>query len=283
MVDDGVSLTTVELAHGSRPFDLPETLGINRVRLRTHDLMWRKENLTDIGFASIPDWRYGAAIDGDMLFHDPNWAVETLHTLQLYGVAQISTSLIWLGPNDEIVGTARSFVSWAAKSRLAQREQKFYNDRQPIKMLDYGYTGGAWAYRRSAYEGMGGLLDICPLGAADFHMAYALFDAPDLLLTDNDYTPQYRSALSVWKTRANGIIAGNVGVVPVTMYHLWHGPLKSRRYSMREQILIRNKYRPDEDTWRSGKGLLHLAENKPRLRDDIRDYFAERNEDSVDV
>ena len=43
---------------------------------------------------------------------------------------------------------------------------------------------------------MGGLLDVCLLGAADYHMAMGHMDLTDLLLTDNDYTPQYRAALS---------------------------------------------------------------------------------------
>ena len=56
----------------------------------------------------------------------------------------------------------------------------------------------------------------------------------------------------------------------------------ARRYSTREQILIRNHYDPNVDIVRRRDGLIELAGKKPRLRDDTRAYFAERNEGTVD-
>jgi hypothetical protein len=67
------------------------------------------------------------------------------------------------------------------------------------------------------------------------------------------------------------------------VYHLWHGPLQSRRYSTREQILIRNRYDPNTDIVRRRGGLIELAGNKPKLRDDILAYFSDRDEDSIDL
>jgi hypothetical protein len=121
------------------------------------------------------------------------------------------------------------------------------------------------------------------LGAGDYHMAMAHFDLADLLLTDNDYTPKYRAAMKAWKEQARTAIVEDIGLVPGIVYHLWHGPLKARRYSTREQILIRNHYDPDTDIVRRRDGLIELAGNKPKLRDDIRDYFADRDEDTTDL
>ena len=282
MIDAGVRLTTVELAYGDRPFDLSDREGVRRVRLRTDSVCWRKENLQNIGVVAISDMQYVALIDGDMLFHDEAWVEQTLHALQLHKAVQISSDIIWLGPRNEFVGHGKSFMHWYLRSRRAQGEGQYWHKAGPVEMLDFGYPGAAWAYRRAAFDAMGGLLDVCLLGAADYHMAYGHFDMADLLLSDNDYTSQYRDVLRAWKARARGAIQEDIGLVPGIVFHLWHGPLKARRYSTREQILIRNHYDPNVDIVRRRDGLIELAGNKPRLRDDTRAYFAERNEDTVD-
>ena len=59
-------------------------------------------------------------------------------------------------------------------------------------------------------------------------MAYGHFDLADLLLSDNDYTSQYRDALRAWKARPRGAIQEDIGLVPGIIFHLWHGPLTLR-------------------------------------------------------
>jgi hypothetical protein len=59
--------------------------------------------------------------------------------------------------------------------------------------------------------------------------------------------------------------------------------LKARRYSTREQILIRNHYDPNTDIVRRRDGLIELAGNKPKLRDDILGYFSDRGEDTTNL
>jgi hypothetical protein len=41
----GVSLTTIELTYGDRPFDLPPREGITRLRYRSGDVLWHKERI----------------------------------------------------------------------------------------------------------------------------------------------------------------------------------------------------------------------------------------------
>jgi hypothetical protein len=281
MIEARVRLTTVETAYGQLPFDLPERVGVRRVRLRANSICWRKENLAQIGVAAIPDAQYLALVDGDMLFHDPLWVEQVLQALQIHRIVQISSDIIWLGPRNEFVGSGKSFIHWYLKSRRAHTQNLYWHKPSPVEMLDWGYPGGAWGYRREAFESMGGLLDVCLLGAADYHMAMGYFDLADLLLTDNDYTPQYRAALKAWKERARAAIGEDIGLVPGIVYHLWHGPLHARRYSTREQILIRNHYDPNTDIVRRRDGLIELAGNKPKLRDDILAYFTDRDEDTT--
>lgn len=281
IVSAGVRLRTVELAHGKRDFELPDREGVTRIRLRANDVLWRKENLMRIGAAdSHAD--YLMFSDGDMLIHGHDWADHVMHALQLRRLVQIGTDLIWLGPKDRFAGSGKSLMYWYERSRRRHREGKFW-ETGPVEMVDWGFPGGIWAYRRDAYDKVG-LLDICPLGAADYHSIYAILGLPDLLLSDNDYTVEYRQAIRDWGSTASAAIAeADVGFVDGIIYHLWHGPLKARRYSTREQILIRNKFNPNTDLVRRRDGLVELSGNKPKLAGDILAYFSERNEDSVDM
>jgi hypothetical protein len=74
--------------------------------------------------------------------------------------------------------------------------------------------------------------------------------------------------------------------------HLWHGRTPDRQYEDRPKILVRNRYDPHFDVRPRHDGLLELAPDaadgandrgKPLLRRDLLDYFASRNEDSIDT
>jgi hypothetical protein len=45
-----------------------------------------------------------------------------------------------------------------------------------LALKQHSYPGGAWAYRREAWDVIGGLMDKCICGAADHHMAQALLE-----------------------------------------------------------------------------------------------------------
>ena len=86
-----------------------------------------------------------------------------------------------------------------------------------------------------------------------------------------------------WQERAFLSVRQNIGYVPGLLLHYWHGAKRDRKYVDRWQILTRNKFDPAEDLIRDAQGLWQLSGNKPQLRDDIRDYFSQRNEDGIDV
>jgi len=86
-----------------------------------------------------------------------------------------------------------------------------------------------------------------------------------------------------WQERAMRSVKLDIGYVPGLLLHYWHGAKRDRKYVDRWQILTRNNFDPTEDIIRDAQGLWQLAGNKPGLRDDIRDYFNQRNEDGLDV
>jgi hypothetical protein len=283
MLRSGVSLYTIELVNGDRDWELPDREGVTRIRVRGgEDVLWFKENQLNIAETSIaPEIKYLAMIDGDVLFHDRHWVADTLHALQFHPIAQISDRVIWLGPKGQYLDSGISLMRAYTVGRRVHYRNHYYHPTNPLE-LEQGYPGHAWAYRRDYFRAAGGLLDVCILGAADYHMATGLLQLPDRLTEDHDYQQGYRDAITGWSARARQALNGStVGYVPAITFHLWHGHLVNRGYSTREQILIRNRFDPKVDLSRDHQGLLQFASNKPHLVADIRAYFAERDEDNT--
>jgi hypothetical protein len=269
MRDSGVTLTVVECAYGDRPFEMADEPGIVHVPVRARTLSWVKENLLNIGIGRLPqDWKYVAWIDADISFRRPDWASETVHALQQYDFVQPWSDCYDLGPCDEHLLTHRSFC-------------RRWIDREPLGAGPYAFAhpGYAWAATRAALEQVGGLVETAALGAGDHHMALALAGKVAWSMPAG-LSSGYRRPLDLWQDRAQLHVAGNIGYVPGTIEHRWHGDKVKRAYVDRWRILIEHGFDPQTDLKRNVWGVFELACNKPALRRDIDAYFRSRDEDS---
>lgn len=284
----GAKAPTVELANATREYDycddrlnpVPrrqhecyehEHGATVHIGLRTESELWFKENLMNVAMHYLPqDWEYVAFVDADFHFTRPDWVNETLHMLQHYDTVQMYSSLTYLDDRFRVHNQLDSFM-WLHNTQ--QTYPKTYGHR--------GAVGGAWAWRRSAIEKVGGLLDTCILGSADWHMAFALAlredNHPEMKFPE---IPGYVKAIKQWASNAKAL-KGNVGCVDSHAVHYWHGPMKNRGYVSRPDILKRNRFDPYTDLRKDHQGLWILNSNKPRLRDDLRAYFKQRNEDQL--
>ena len=286
----GAVLITVESAFGHRHFEITDSKNPYHVQVRSIDELFRKENLQNLGAQRLPlGTKYVAFIDADITFARPDWAQETLHLLQHYLVIQMFSSFTDVGPNHEILRTMPSFM-W-----------NYFNapDDGGFTPEDSGYYGGwkwgrkwagapglAWAYRvEDALDPLGGLLDRCILGGGDSHMAYGIMQRQDLAelhLEMRGATDAYRRYIATWQANA-ARLNKNAYFMEGTVLHMWHGHKKKRGYNSRWRILERNKYDPFVDVMLDHQGVLRLTGNKPQLRDDVREYFRDRDEDSHEV
>ena len=269
MLDSGVHLTVVECAYGDRPHEIPSRAGVRHVPVRARTMVWTKENLLNLGIAALPDdWKYVAWIDADIAFRDPKWAAETVQALQHYDVVQPWSHCYDLGPHAEHLAVHTSFC-------------RIWQDRGEVGG-GYGvfaHPGYAWAATRQALDWVGGLIETAAMGAADHHMALALVGHVDRSLPAG-ISAAYCRPLQRWQARAVQHIAGNIGVLPGSIEHFWHGAKLRRRYVERWSVLTRNDFDPDVDLKRNVWGVLELAGNKPGLRREIDTYFRQRDEDS---
>jgi hypothetical protein len=263
--------------------------GINHVGVRAKTLLWNKECLINLGVRDMarnfPDWRYVAWCDGDIRFRKPDWAIETLHALQQYEVVQPWVDAYDLGPHDEHIQAHKSFCHewWTNGTRsVCPRGPMWW--KFAGGPYDYPHSGYAWAATRHAYEWLGGLFELAVMGSGDHHMAYAMigraeYSVPGLPGTKSGVTPSYWKHLKRWQDRAVHHVNFNIGFVPGTIEHYFHGKKTDRKYMDRWQMIIEHQFDPDMDIKPNAWGVLELAGNKPGLQHDLDAYFRLRNED----
>lgn len=272
-VERGVNLITVELAFGSRPFELTDRNNHHHVQLRSSDEIWHKENMINLGIQRLPhDWKYVAWIDADVEFMRDDWAEEIVHQLQHYEIIQLFQHAVDLGPKGEVLKVHDGFMYSYVTGKPKPSKAKNYPHWHP---------GYAWAARRETIDELGGLIDFAVLGSADHHMAWALVGNV-LEYAPKNITEGYKRRLLTWQERANVHVNKNVGYMPGTIYHRWHGRKKDRKYVERWDILFKHGFDPDHDLMRDWQGLYHLSDKGERMRVDLRGYFHSRNEDSID-
>jgi len=305
MKNYNANLCVVEVAYGERAFETDDIDVPIKVQLRTDSILWHKENMINIGISRLPSsWKYVAWIDADIDFVRPDWISETIHELQHFPVVQMFEDAVDLGPDHQIISTAKGFVACYknglpftlnngrknrggdksdtlnANNTSSWEDYQYYDSAYTQKSITW-HPGYAWAATREAINTMGGLLDVGICGAGDHHMACSLIGKAEQCIPTS-VTHGYRNAVLQWAERASRLHK-QVGFIKGTIYHFWHGKKRDRRYGDRWRILTLNEYDPVTHIHKDWQGLLVLYPGHDVLRNDIHNYFKARNEDSIDV
>jgi hypothetical protein len=287
-----VALHIGELAYGDRPHEVTGQHESD-VQLRTHSELFHKENILNRVIQTFPDnWKYGCYIDADFSFTRHDWALETIHQLQHHE---------WVQPFSTYASLSSKTYGGSQPGRIARGFAATYVDnghRLPESInhggwgavvtygdlkagwVPVGATGGAWAFRRSSFEAVGGLMDQAILGHADWFMAFGLVSQKTRgIISESKYHPHYVAMIREWQERAKSCRA-NIGYVDQFAVHHFHGAIKNRGYETRDQILVKYQFDPVADLRKNYHGVHELVGNKPGLRDAIRRYFLSRDEDN---
>jgi hypothetical protein len=271
MVEAGVNLFTVEIQQGHRDFAVTTAGDANCLQLRTTNEIWHKENAINLGVQRLPvDWKYVAWIDADIDFIRKDWVDETLQQLQHYEVVQMFTQALDLDPQLGVLQTHQGFM------------YSYLSGRPYGKAYSFWHPGFAWACTRKAWDAIGGLPARCIAGAADHHLALSLIGKAGSSLPGG-ISKGYRDYIMNIQERAERLIERDVGFVNGAIMHHFHGAKRKRFYVERWSILIGNQFDPNTDLITDWQGLLQLAGNKPKLRDEMRAYFRSRDEDSISI
>jgi len=314
----GVQLITVEQAFGNRPFMVTNGGSRYQLQVRTVEELWHKENMINLGIrhacATFPGQvREVAWIDADCAPSCPprEWFEETWHQLQHYEFVQMWENLIDLDYSHNPIGPAlpgfmanyikygspnpKQLLEIESKSRRCHCHPRHHTHKhhrhrhhpKPPQHYPYGKIFGrpglAWAANVDAFNKVGGLIDYCILGAGDWYMAHALVGTLETC-TAEYAGGAYQKKMFQWQETALRWIKKDVGYVPGTVFHYFHGKKKNRFYGSRGKILHDCQYDPDKDVKYDSQGLLQLEtwdERQIQLRDRIRAYFRSRNEDDI--
>lgn len=294
--DSGAILYTCEVAYGDRLFELTEPDNPRHLQLRTADEVWHKENALNLMIQRLPaDAKYVAWIDADVTFQRPDWAQETLHLLQHYDFIQMFSHAHDIDNNHVIQSHHTGFIYQYEQEHLHPNIENIvtpgsvtprfgtlpdhYSSGGSGGTFNYWHPGFAWAARIDSLNKVGMLIDWAILGSADWHMAWALIGQPDKSIKISDISDTYARWTLEWAARCDQHIKQNVGYMPGSVFHSFHGSKPKRRYYDRWKFLINAKFNPSIDLKKDRQGLWQLSGNNKVLRDGIRMYNRFRNED----
>lgn len=292
----GVNLITVEQAFGHRQFMVTEKHNRFHLQVRSVEELWHKENLINLGVkhaCTLGEVREVAWVDADCrsVRSPRDWFEETWHGLQHYEFVQMWENLIDLDYNFNPIGNPQpgfmaNYIKYGTPNPDEFHKIEDCNDANyPYSSKIFGRPGLAWACNIEAWNRVGGLIDFSILGAGDWYMAHGLVGTLNYARSEYADGP-YMKKLLRWQEKAQRWIKRDVGYVPGTVYHDFHGRKSLRQYGHRGKILSEGMYDPDTDIKYDAHGMLQLEtwdDRQIRMRDRIRAYFRNRNEDSIDL
>jgi len=273
-------LITIECSFGERSSVIEEHVSDKHTVIHVescHEL-WLKENMINLAMQRLPsDWKYVAWIDGDIKFIRPDWVGETIHLLQHYSVIQMFDVAIDVNseytPFSMSTGFVRDYIHGVP-------DHDCYGSKW--RRPNAWHTGYAWAATRKTISDLGGLIDWAVLGSADNHMARCLIGEWEKSANKGVHK-EYKEGLKIWQERALKYVQKNIGYMKGGLIHYFHGAKVNRKYKDRWQILVNNHFQPSLDLKRDWNGLYQLTDRNHQLRNEIRQYFRQRDEDNIDM
>ena len=261
----------VEGAFGDRDYAIEHP---NAIRVQLKDELWSKENLLNIAISRLPpDWKSIAWIDADITFTNPAWIAETIEMLQHHPVVQPWSDCLHLGPKMELLSTHRSFgyCNMNNVERMVPGHDTYGT---------FWHPGFAWAARREVIEAGNGLIDWAVLGSADHHMALAMINSVHQSV-GRGLGPGYYAKLKEYQANVFPVVKGDIGYVPGTILHHYHGRLGNRKYKERWSIMTDAVFDPNVHIAKDFRGVYQFTDAATlEFKNAIREYFIVREEDA---
>jgi hypothetical protein len=237
--------------------------GWRQVRATRRHVMFQKEAMLNEVEKFVPHhFKRIAVCDSDIDFGRSSWADDTLAALEQFPAVQPFSEAEWMGMDGL---TERSQPAAATISQSGNHVD--------------GHPGFAWAFRREFFTEQGGLYPYCVCGHGDIVNSTGFYglqlrdiqkgfgSCPDALW----HWESWRDTILNWTRR-------EVGSVPGTVYHEWHGSRDDRAYAQRIKMI--EGLQPARDLELDESGLLRWTDDAdPALMISVADYFKSRTED----
>ena len=267
--EENIILYIVELAYGNQKYYITDPKNKNHLRLKTDIPLWHKENMINVGIKKLlpTNWKAIAWIDADVEFENTSWALDTLKILNgSKDIVQLFSHCCDLDNDGFSMSVFNSFGYQYIKT-------KSYSN----KGINFWHPGYAWACTRKAYDKVNGLYDLGILGSGDHNMALSIINCGAKSINGSVHE-NYKQSILNYQCKISTL---RLGYVPGVIRHFYHGTKKSRQYSERWKILADHQYDPiNHITYDNNGIIIPTAEFPNKLKEDILNYFKERNEDN---
>lgn len=271
----GVPTLTVECAFGDQDFELPESSRVLRIRGRS--VMFQKERLLNLALPYLPrECSKVAWLDADVLFERADWPRLASQALERHVVIQPFEDCYRLPRGSYVYrNCGRHWKSFAAVHSLSPG--LFTTGRYE----QHGHVGFAWAARRSLLEKVG-LRDADPSGHSDHLMAHAMLGDWNTVCFRRlvGLAGPYAESTRSWARSFYEEVRGNLGFIPGSLLHLWHGRIADRRYYTLALQLRAVGFDPARHLRLEDTGLWAWTEEAAEMNNEYTRYFASRREDN---
>ena len=266
--ETNVCLYVVELVYRDQKFIITDKNNKRHLQLKVDTPLWHKENMINLGVKYLlpKSWKAFAWIDADIEFENNTWASDTLKILNgTMDIVQLFSHAVDMDKNEMTMTTFNSSGYQYTKMK------PFCN-----KGENQWHPGYAWAITRKAYEKIGGLYELAILGSGDNIMMLCLL-GQGLKGVNINSSEYYKETITIYQDKIKHL---RFGYVPGVIRHHFHGSKKNRKYRERWEILVNHLYDPSVHITTNEMGVLIPTPNFSEIfKEDIYNYFAERNED----
>jgi hypothetical protein len=224
--------------------------------VRSKSVLFHKETLCSLLEKRVPrSFTKLLFLDADVIFGHPGWYAEVSRLLTTYEVVQPFSSCVWLD------STYTKLVQTRLSVAYMNRTNPYNHNYHP---------GFAWAFQRKWFRDIGFYKEgITGSGDTMSTAAWMNIKFPRGYVHQS-LVPSYED----YSRMAHPNLACSTG----TIYHLWHGSAKNRKYVDRHRILdgvrdVRSILETNKD------GVLELTDRDVDRK--MREYFASREDDGI--
>jgi hypothetical protein len=121
------------------------------------------------------------------------------------------------------------------------------------------------------------LYDAAIMGGGDNLMVASIYGHFERVTDRHGFNPRRKQHYLRWALHFNKRIAGRIGCLSGTIYHLWHGELNDRDYRNRQKLL--ENFDPYSDIQIGSNGAWQWTIPNIELEERLRAYFLNRRED----
>jgi len=272
-------LVAIELTFDGK-FDLTEGDADILIQLCGGALVWQKERLLNLALRAVPaDVEHVAWLDCDVILKKNDWALEARKHLQDQNVVQLFSEAVFIDSHDYIQRSERNGSTYVPGLLSLAGAKDLISVGSTIEKKVVRYVPGfAWAAKRSLFT-THGFYDGAIVGSGDSLMAAAMLGQHESISRRYSFSEARRRHYFGWALPFNKSVAGRVGYVPGTIFHLKHGEVENRGYVDRQKGLAGFDFDPDIDLRIGQNGAWDWARPRPDLESFIRKYFMSRAED----